>query len=538
VAVAFGAIGTKASGTTTVVLGYPTGITAEHLAIACRVCWTAAAGALSDEAGWTAQGRQEGGTGSSVDNHTTEVGIDTLELVGSESGSVTFDTPGAGGAIGFILRYSKDAAETWDLAYAEGTDDTHGADRSVTASTSIALAVGDVVVAVVATDTDAALTITSPAITASGITFGATTRRSPSSAGSTSGVDGNIEVFDAEVTSGSGTAAPALAFTTATSQCGPVAFLRLRDVASGQSAAAGTATETDTALAVGRAKTAATTVATETDTAPALTRVKTRTVNLSTETDTAPAVTPPPAGFTPAVEADTAPAIGRRHTQAIGPAVETDTAITLTRAKTRSLTVAVETDSAAAVVRGKTRNVTVAAETDTAQLVGRAKTHPVGIATATNTAQAIGIQSGSTLGVATETDAAIGFGHRKQKTLGIPVDTQTSLTIGRVKVRALSPATDTSQAITLSRVHSRLLAPALEASQALTLLRLKRLGVGVAVEVELAVALFTVEVGKPVDDPRLTFTIVQATLMLTGPPQGTLELTTIRPALDLTGAHP
>ena len=230
-AIGFGAFGTKTGGTTTVVLPYPSGVSAGHLAIGCRVCWTAAAGALSDEAGWTPQGRQEGGTGSSVDAHTTEVGIDTLELVGSESGSVTFDTPGAGGSIGSIVRYSKDASETWDLSYAEGTDDTHGADRSVTASGSIDLAVNDWVVAVVAVDTDTSLTITSPAITASGITFGATTARAPVSAGSTSGVDGNIYVFDAAITSGSGTAAPAFAFTTATSQCGPVAFLRLRAVA-------------------------------------------------------------------------------------------------------------------------------------------------------------------------------------------------------------------------------------------------------------------------------------------------------------------
>ena len=226
--IAFEAIGTKASGTTTVVLPYPAGVSSGHLAIAGRVCWTAAAGALSAEAGWVQQGTQEGGTGASVDAHTTEVGIDTLLLAGSESGSVTFDTPGAGGSIGAILRYSKGLLEAWDLAYAEGTDDVHDADRSVTASGSIALDVNDWVVAVVAVDTDASLTITSPAITASGITFGTTTARAPVSAGSTSGVDGNIYVFDAVVSSGSGTAAPALAFTTATSQCGPVAFLRLR----------------------------------------------------------------------------------------------------------------------------------------------------------------------------------------------------------------------------------------------------------------------------------------------------------------------
>jgi len=306
----------------------------------------------------------------------------------------------------------------------------------------------------------------------------------------------------------------------------------------GQSAAANTATETDTAPALGRTKTRATTATTETDTAPALTRVKTHALSLSTETDIAQAVTQPPAGFTPAAETDTAPAFGRSHTRAIGAAVETDTGITLAARKTRSLAAALETDTAVAHTRVKTRNVAVAIETDTALLVGRAKTRPVGTTTETDTAPTIGIQSGSTLGVATETDAATLLGRRKTRTLGIPVDTQTSILIGRIKIRALGPATDLGQAITLGRVYSRLLAPAAESSQALTLMHLKRLNVSVALELDTAVALFTALVGKPVNDPRLTFTVVQAALVLDTPTTGILVLTTTRPALDLTGAHP
>jgi hypothetical protein len=232
VAVAFGSIGSRVDGTTTCAPAYPTGVTAGHLAVAGRVGWTDPNTTFAAETGWTQQGTQGGGTGSSVDAHTTDLSVDTRELDGSETGSVTFDNGSPGGSIGVIARYSKDASETWDLVFASGTDDTHGADRSVTASGSIDLAPGDVVVAVVATDTDTSLTITSPAITASGITFGTTTRRTSTAAGSTNGVDGNVEIFDATVSSGSGTAAPALAFTTATSQCGPVGFVRLRGVVS------------------------------------------------------------------------------------------------------------------------------------------------------------------------------------------------------------------------------------------------------------------------------------------------------------------
>jgi hypothetical protein len=228
-------IGTKVvAGTTTVVLGYPAGVAADQIALACRVGWENAV-TFSDEAGWTNTASLAGGTGTAADAHTTTVRVDRKELVGSESGTVTFDQTGSAqaGVAGVMVTYQLgDTSNTWDVATSTGDDATHGANRSVTGSSSIPLAVGDVVVAVAAVDTDASLTITSPAITASGITFGATTRLT-SGAGSGQGDDGNVEVFEAKVTAGSGTVAPTLAFTTATSQCGPVAFVRLRAVAGG-----------------------------------------------------------------------------------------------------------------------------------------------------------------------------------------------------------------------------------------------------------------------------------------------------------------
>lgn len=253
----FGAIGSKTTtGDVTVAIPYPSGVAAADLAVEGRIGWTAANTSFTSESGWTQQGTHDGGTGFAADSHTTAIAVDSRELDGSESGSVTFDNGAScGGAVGVMLRYTKSAGETWDVVYSEGTDDTHAANRAVTAGTSTALAPGDVVVAFVAVDTDAALTITSPAITASGITFGTTTRRTSATSGSTSGTDGNIEVFEATVSSGSGTAALGLTFTTATSQCGPVAFLRLRAVTSGSTVnatAAATQASSGTAAATVR----------------------------------------------------------------------------------------------------------------------------------------------------------------------------------------------------------------------------------------------------------------------------------------------
>jgi hypothetical protein len=230
--VTFTAIGTKTGtgSTTTVSIAHPAGTAADQVLIAGRVAWETGI-SFTDESGWTASGELAGGTGTAADAHTTAVRVDRKEISGADAGPTVFDQTGALGATGIMASYTKSpGTATWDFATATGDDATHGANRSVTASSSIALDVNDVVTAWVAVDTDVSLTITSPAITASGITFGTTTQRAPVSAGSTTGDDGNIYMFDATVTAGSGTVAPVLNFTTATSQCGPVAFVRLRAV--------------------------------------------------------------------------------------------------------------------------------------------------------------------------------------------------------------------------------------------------------------------------------------------------------------------
>lgn len=230
IAIAFGAIAAKASSSlTTVAIAYPASPGAGDLAIAFRNGFNASQVTFSDEAGWTNRGDRTGGTNTIQDAHSAHIRTDTKELAGGESGSVTFDMAANSGAmIGLMLRYTK-AGGTWDVAYTDGDDNTHGANRSVTGGASLSFQPGDKIVALVATDTDTGLTITSPVFTASGITFGTPVERTTAVEGGTGlGNDGNIQIFDADITAGSGTAAPTFAFTTATSQCGPIAFLRLR----------------------------------------------------------------------------------------------------------------------------------------------------------------------------------------------------------------------------------------------------------------------------------------------------------------------
>lgn len=250
------ATGTKsAGGTTTVSPSYPAGVADDVLAIACRAAWQNLVTTAS-ETGWTDHTDLLGGLvgTNSADSHQTRVAVDLRQLDGSESGSVSFDQGGTiSGALGLIMLYAKSpSSATWSTAIVTGDDATHGANRSVTASGSVSLAPGDVVVAVAAVDTDTSLaSFSAPAITASGITFGTTTRRT-SGAGVGTGNDGNLEVFDATVTSGTGTVAPVLAFTTTTSQCGPVAFIRLRSVTGDVTGTAAVTQDAQTSSASGQ----------------------------------------------------------------------------------------------------------------------------------------------------------------------------------------------------------------------------------------------------------------------------------------------
>lgn len=230
-AVAFGALGVLSAGVTAtpVAPAYPASVGAGNLVLACRVGWLSNIN-LDALAGWTFANSQEGGINSAADDHTTECRVDYREAAGGETGTVNFAISGTiSGAVAEMIRYTK-GSDPWDVVSSIGTDNTHAANRSVTGSPAINIIPGDVVVAFVAVDTDAALTITVPAITATSITFGTTTRRTTGVAGVTSGVDGNIEIFDATATVGAANSAPVLNFTTATSQCGPVVFVRLREV--------------------------------------------------------------------------------------------------------------------------------------------------------------------------------------------------------------------------------------------------------------------------------------------------------------------
>lgn len=133
-----------------------------------------------------------------------------------------------------------------------------------------------------------------------------------------------------------------------------------------QVVAVGTATETDTAIAVGKRKTRSVGTAAETDTAVALAQSKVRAVGTATSSETALP-------------------IGRMKVRALGVATETSTALSIARTKRRTVGLAAETDVALPItlpgvadVKGTSTAVVVAGRTSsTAVTAGRTSTPTV-----------------------------------------------------------------------------------------------------------------------------------------------------------------
>lgn len=175
------------------------------------------------------------------------------------------------------------------------------------------------------------------------------------------------------------------------------ALLAVEPASSGQSAAANTATESDSAQAFGKTKRRTANAATETDTAVSFGRKKARTVSLSQENDTA---------------------------------------IGFSRSKARSLGMATSVEVALPIGRIKTRAVGTAQEAESAFAIGKAKSKALGRADESDTAIPFGSVSGISVsvGTATETEIALPIGYRRSKAIGTATETSTAQPINVASV--------------------------------------------------------------------------------------------------------
>lgn len=193
-----------------------------------------------------------------------------------------------------------------------------------------------------------------------------------------------------------------------TSGTDDVAFAAIAVTDVGQIVAVGLVEETDSALAVGKAKTKAIGLNTETDEALAAGRVKTMATGIASETDEALAA-------------------GRNKTLVIGLTTETDEALPLVGDQTVPIGLAEETDAALALGRLKSLAVGLVDETDSALAFGRLKTLVVGIATSVESALAAQRTKALAAGIATETDSALAVSRRKTREIGLATETDEAL---------------------------------------------------------------------------------------------------------------
>lgn len=229
VSAAWGAIGTGANGSTSVIVPYPAGITAGQLLVIVVTSGSTSNSVPTTPTNWTSQGTSVNTTGTfGADTGPRRVTVFTKVAVGNESGNQTVAITGGNTCRGTMHRFTKtNSAYSWDLSATTGNDSTEGTGVSITGAASLAFAAGDLLIIAWAQLVDSS-TQTSRSITATGVTFGTLSNRA--SVAVTTGNDHRHGTDTVPITTGA-TAAPVFAYTAsaATTQAAAL-FLRIREV--------------------------------------------------------------------------------------------------------------------------------------------------------------------------------------------------------------------------------------------------------------------------------------------------------------------
>jgi len=240
--VAFSARGNTANGTTSLSVPHPSGTTSAGNYLIIFVSLKPETPTPSTPSGWTLLSTSTGGKGAAgIDAGFMKTVAYGKIAAGGETGNVSITLTGGNVAQAWMMRFTKSAGASWDIAASNATFDASSApvapssNNTIRAnSSSIAIEAGDAVVAWFGINTDAgAATLGGSVVfTASGITLGAIDGDSDSSI---TGNDMRVVATWAQVTAGNNTttmqAGFSLATQTANSPAGAVIFLRLRAVA-------------------------------------------------------------------------------------------------------------------------------------------------------------------------------------------------------------------------------------------------------------------------------------------------------------------
>jgi len=227
-------VGAKTSGdagTTSLSISRPTlGNDADNITFSARTIKPSTATG-STPSGWFNIAAGVGGTGAStVDEGATGIVLDYQRLVGGESGAVNFAQGNSPDSVtGCMVTYQRTTGRDLDVIVSIANDTTHGTGRSALASNSIPTKIGDVLLAFVALDTDSTTPFTAPTISNNWHTI--VTTELVGTGGSSEGNNTGLAIYEGLVTAGSANSiAPTLTLTEGPSNCGPVVFVRLREI--------------------------------------------------------------------------------------------------------------------------------------------------------------------------------------------------------------------------------------------------------------------------------------------------------------------
>lgn len=252
----------------------------------------------------------------------------------------------------------------------------------------------------------------------------------------------------------------------------------------------GLATETDAAFSLALVKNVGTGLATETDSAFSLALQKILTTGQATEVDTAYATYFPPLAAGTADETDTALANALVKNVSTGLSAETDAALTLSLSKSLSTGLAAESDTALSLALVKQAVVGLAAETDTALPRTLVKQATVGLASEADSSLNLSLQKQLTVGLGSEAASALSIALQRQLSVGTSSETDSSFSLSLQKQLStgLSAESDTAQKPTL--VRSLTPQVSVETSVAFSLALVKYLTAGLSEDTEFAFSVF------------------------------------------------
>ena len=224
------------SGSTSVLFRQPAALAADDYIVWVCVSKYPTAGPATP-AGLTSLASLDATSGGAAGADTGNVSLDIFGRVsdGTEDGLTgTVSISGGNTAISRSVSYARTAGTGWDVAVAHFEQTPASNDWSGTTG-SLDLAAGDMVLLILAKNSDADGTHGTPTISASGITFGTfTARQTP--VGTTQGDDCGLSIGEVPVTAGSGTGGVTVSLSlsgSAGTTAGILALVRLREQGAG-----------------------------------------------------------------------------------------------------------------------------------------------------------------------------------------------------------------------------------------------------------------------------------------------------------------